>query len=172
MANKMPVPKASSYGISSAAGDAPGASGSSAPWAPAPAQDLMQAMRAGSLSSDVFANLEHQAVLMPDGQWRVHPEPLGMSPLERLENAAGITQANLEERWGWAQARMAVLGGPQFTLDPPSDLSNWAEVLSDLGVHADAAGALGRLAAVDPMGHAEATKLLAHLRKLGQARRH
>ena len=61
-----------------------------------------------------------------------------------------------------------VLDNDFSTLDPPKDLSCWAEELEDGQVDRFVAGELSNLAGRDAMGRAEASRILYHLMKPGE----
>lgn len=91
-------------------------------------------------------------------------EPLlPIQVLERYYPDYKVALDALEDR----DTRLETLRSSMATLDPPDDLHNWARLLSQADVHPDVCGNLGALANRDPMGHAEATRLMAHLIKPG-----
>jgi len=159
--NKMPTQAA--FDAESAPSEASGTSGASGLLAGSRAG----AMRAGGAMADPFANLERAWVLMPDGTWAQNPEPLALTPLQCLEDNPNTPALELQGYRDVEQERLETLHGPEFSLDPPQDLSNWGRVLADLGVDEEAARSLGFLANIDPMAHAEATRILAHMLKPG-----
>lgn len=54
------------------------------------------------------------------------------------------------------------LAAPTASLEPPRSLRSWAPVLQSMGVDLEVCRSLGELASQDPMGYAEAYKILAH----------
>ena len=115
----------------------------------------------------MLENLEDQALGVP----RALEEDLGggyvhiKTPIEVLrEFLPEEYRQRLEQVEDF---RNEFLESPMMTLDAPYNLSNWAQVLEHLGADAQVAGRLANLAASDPMAHAEATRILAHLLKPG-----
>jgi len=131
------------------------------------------AMRSAVGNSRSLEGLDKRLVRMPDGSMQRDPDlAIPITPLEVLETVVENLEQKDEgllqqvKRLKDADAyRQAVLTSEQWTLDPPQSLENWAEVLAAEGVDADAAASLSRLASRDPLGHAEASRLIARLTK-------
>ena len=122
---------------------------------------------AGGGPRALLANLEASALAVPPEV----EEDLGgghmyiRTPIEVLEHER---PREMKARLGAIRDfRDEFLESPMFSLDPPYNLRNWARVLESVGCDADVAGRLANLAATDPMAHAEATRILAHLLKPG-----
>jgi len=154
-------------GSSSSGGPSASAGASGSSWAGAAAERAANAMRSGGAAADPFGNLERRLVQMPDGTWVANPPLLNLSPLQALETNPDGPPEVLVEFLERLEERNEILGGPQVSLNHERDWSNWAAVLASLGVDEQAAWSLARLAGRDKMGHAEATRLIAHLRKPG-----
>jgi hypothetical protein len=127
-------------------------------------------MRRGAEGVRALEDLGDREVLLPDGTFGVAPEPgLAASPLKCLDDLEALAASQPELLEAIAEVRVKadqrrqVLESIQWTLNPDEHLANWCEVLSAEGVDPMAAQELGALAGRDALGHAEASRLIAHL---------
>jgi len=131
-------------------------------------------MRRAAQHAQPLAGLDDVIVRMPDGRLARNP-PGGLMPeawgiLEALVEDGALPESEVAHVRRTRFERQVVLGSDQWTLDAPRDLSNWGQVLHEAGVDAAPAASLAALAARGALGHAEASRILAHLFKPGPSK--